>query len=69
MEVLACLYVLPENPGFGTVFKYNEAVLFQFVYLKDRNTEEAMSKSTKQKNEFNTTEVRQRCNFQQYVTL
>lgn len=53
MEALACLYVLPENPGFGTVFKYNEAVLFQFVYLKDRNIVEAMSKSTKQKNVFN----------------
>lgn len=55
MEVLACLYVLPENPGFGTIFKYNEAVLLQFVYLKDRNTVEAVSRSTKQKNVFNTT--------------
>lgn len=55
MEALACLYVLPENPGLGTVFKYNEAVLFQFVYLKDRNIVEAMSKSTKQKNVFNAT--------------
>lgn len=42
-EVLACLYVLPENPGFGTVFKYDEAVLFQFVYLKKQKYSGAMS--------------------------
>lgn len=31
-----CLNVLPENPGFRTVFKYDEAALFQYVYLKYR---------------------------------
>jgi hypothetical protein len=30
----ACLDVLPENPGFGTVLKYDEAALFQYVYLQ-----------------------------------
>lgn len=32
----ACLDVLPENPGFRTVLKYDEAALFQYVYLQYR---------------------------------
>lgn len=34
-ELLACLNVLPQNPGFGPIFKDNKAAVLVLIYLRE----------------------------------